>query len=244
MVASGENCVHISPVHPWMEGSEQTNRSNSDCFIRIDVDKLYEHVPAQHIFQSANGTVLVRDRVPPECIVEVVYQIGPREYHVVWSAARVGQVPSVVIPSVEGMRDHQGRAVRAARQWARGSQASAGSAAGGSGSQAPAPGPPTVDVSLENDFDIAGRVTFLCPVCDGVCFAGACFCYRCRSRFYYDDEAQRLRPVVAGVEIPRATPETLAELRQAREDLGLGSKRSKGADMWRDVKRIKKLMED
>ena len=131
------NCVHISPVHPWMEGAEYTNRANSDCFVRIDVDKLYQHIPVQHIFQSANGTVLVRNSVPVECFVEIVYQNGPGEYQVVWSASRVGQAPSVVVPSVGGMRDHSGGAVQAVRRWASGSQTSAGSAAGGVGVRLP-----------------------------------------------------------------------------------------------------------
>ena len=155
------NCVHISPVHPWMEGAEHTNRSNSDCFVRLDVDKLYQRVPVQHIFQSANGTVLVRDAVPVSCFKEIVYQNGPGEYQVVWSASRVGQAPSVVVPSAGGMRDHSGGAVQAVRRWAGGSRTPAGSAAGGGGSQTPAPEPPTVGVSLDVDLDVAGRVTFI-----------------------------------------------------------------------------------
>ena len=227
-----------------MEGAEHTNRSNSTCFVRIDVDKLYEHIPAQHIFQSANGTVLVRDVVPVSCFKEIVYQNGPGDYQVVWSAARVGQAPSVVVPSAGGMRDYSGGAVQAVRQWAGGSRTPAGPAAGGGGSRTPASDQPTVAISLDVDLDIAGRVTFHCPVCDTVCFAGACFCISCRSRFYYEDEAHRLQPMAAGVPVPKARPETLALLREARSEMGLGRTRSAGGNMWRDVKRGKKLAEE
>ena len=41
------------------------------------MEEVYKRVPANKIFQSGNGSTLVRDVVPYECITEVAMQEVP-----------------------------------------------------------------------------------------------------------------------------------------------------------------------
>ena len=62
---SSRNSVYLSSMSPWVGGFKGVTREYISVFVRVDPAKLMSCVAPGAVMQTANGTILVRGRIPP-----------------------------------------------------------------------------------------------------------------------------------------------------------------------------------
>ena len=100
----GERCsCYFSPLPPWEEGFRETSRSQTDTFIQVDVEKLFECVAQGTIVQTSNGSVLVRAPIVPTAFVCVMVERSKwhnRTPQLVWHRNVTNLTPTSAGPAI------------------------------------------------------------------------------------------------------------------------------------------------